>query len=39
MLWQLATTSSLQTIMAPKGPPSSQSTPLYASSTASLKNL
>lgn len=39
MLWQLATTSSLHTTTAPKGPPSPHSTPLYASSTAFIKNL
>lgn len=39
MLWQLTTTSSLRTTTAPNGPPSPYSTPLYASSTALVKNL
>jgi len=39
MLWQLAITSSLWTTTAPNGPPSPQSTPRYASSTAFDKNL
>lgn len=39
MLWQLTTTSSLQTTTAPNGPPSPHSIPWYASPTAFDKNL